>query len=144
LRIGLKHGNRFQQSEGITMKLLPLYAALLALVFVFLSVRTLMLRKKFQIGVGSSGNEQLLRASRVHSNFAEYVPITLLLIYFAEMQGSSTHFVHFTGMALLLGRVLHAYGVSQVKEQLVFRIAGMSLTLTSLLVATGTVLAAYF
>jgi uncharacterized protein len=144
LRIGLKHGNRFQQSEGITMKLLPLYAALLALVFVFLSVRTLMLRKKFQIGVGSSGNEQLLRASRVHSNFAEYVPITLLLIYFAEMQGASTHFVHFTGISLLLGRVLHAYGVSQVKEQLVFRIAGMSLTLTSLLVATGTLLAAYF
>jgi uncharacterized membrane protein YecN with MAPEG domain len=126
------------------MKLLPLYAAFLALVFVLLSVRTLMLRKKFQIGVGSSGNEQLLRASRAHSNFAEYVPITLLLIYFAEMQGASTHFVHFTGMALLLGRVLHAYGVSQVKEQLVFRIAGMCLTLTSLLVAAGTVLAAYF
>ena len=126
------------------MKLLPLYAALLALVFVFLSVRTLMLRRKFQIGVGTAGNEQLLRASRVHSNFAEYVPITLMLIYFAEMQGASANFVHFAGTALLLGRVLHAYGVSQVKENLKFRVAGMILTFTSILTAARQVLSAYF
>ena len=125
------------------MKLLPLYAALLALVFVFLSVRTLLLRRKHQIGVGSGGNEQLLRASRVHSNFAEYVPITLMLIYFAEMQGASANFVHFAGAALLLGRILHAYGVSQVKENLKFRVAGMVLTFTSILTAARQVLMAY-
>jgi uncharacterized protein len=126
------------------MKLLPLYAALLALVFVFLSVRTLMLRRKLQIGVGHGGNEQLLRASRVHSNFAEYVPITLMLIYFAEMQGASANFVHFAGGALLIGRILHAYGVSQVKENLNFRVVGMILTFASILSAARQVLFAYF
>jgi uncharacterized protein len=125
------------------MTLLPLYAALLALIFVALSVRTLLLRRKYHIGVGSGGNEQLLRASRVHANFAEYVPLTLLLIYLAEVQGASAHFVHVAGIALLIGRVLHAYGVSQVKENFKFRVAGMILTFGSILSAARQLLSAY-
>lgn len=63
------------------MNTLPLYAALLALIFVFLSVRTLRLRRTLQIGIGDGGNTEMLRAMRVHSNFSEYVPISLILIF---------------------------------------------------------------
>jgi len=66
------------------MNILPLYAALLAMLFVALSIRTLRLRRRLRIGIGDAGNEQMLRAMRVHSNFAEYVPLTLFLIYLAE------------------------------------------------------------
>jgi uncharacterized membrane protein YecN with MAPEG domain len=48
-----------------------MYAALLALLFIALSVRTLRLRATLRIAIGDGGNERLLRASRVHGNFAE-------------------------------------------------------------------------
>jgi hypothetical protein len=66
------------------MHIVPLYAALLAILFVALSVRTLGLRRSLGIGLGDAGNEQMLRAMRVHSNFAEYVPLSLILLYLVD------------------------------------------------------------
>lgn len=66
------------------MHIVFLYAALLALLFVALSIRTLLMRRRLGIAIGDAGNESMLRAMRVHSNFAEYVPLSLLLIYFVE------------------------------------------------------------
>lgn len=48
------------------MYILPIYAALLVLLFVVLSIRTLRLRRSLKIGVGDGGNPQMLRAMRVH------------------------------------------------------------------------------
>lgn len=124
------------------MKLVPLYAAVLALFYVALSVRTTMLRAKLRIGVGDAGNAKMLRAMRVHANFAEYAPLALLLIYFAEMQGAASGFIHLVAVCLVAGRVLHAYGVSQVAEKLIFRQAGMLLTFASLLLPAGWLLRA--
>ena len=59
----------------------PLYAALLGLIFVALSIRTIRLRRRYGVGVGDGNNTELQRAARVHANFAEYVPLALLLIY---------------------------------------------------------------
>ena len=49
------------------MHVLPVYAALFALLYVGLSVRTLNLRRTLRIAIGDSGNEMMLRAMRVHS-----------------------------------------------------------------------------
>jgi uncharacterized protein len=115
------------------MKILPLYAALLATLFFVLSARTGNLRRRLKIAVGDAGNIMLLRAMRVHANFAEYVPICLLIVLMVEMQGASSWVVHTLGASLLVGRIFHAYGVSQVRENLMFRVVGMALTVTTLL-----------
>lgn len=99
------------------------YAALLALLFVALSVRTLRLRRRLRIAVGDQGNEAMLRAMRAHANFAEYVPLSLLLFWFVEQSGASPVLVHAFGISLLAGRLLHAWGVSQVREDYRFRVA---------------------
>jgi uncharacterized protein len=112
-----------------------LYAGLLALLFVGLSVRTLLMRRTLRIGIGDSGNEAMLRAMRVHSNFAEYVPLSLLLIYFVEATGAAAPFVHALGASVVVGRISHAFGVSQVKENYAFRVVGMTLTLAPIIVA---------
>lgn len=125
------------------MNTLPLYAALLALLFVALSIRTLRLRRRLRIGIGDAGNEQMLRAMRVHSNFAEYVPLTLFLIYLAEVQGTHALFIHALGLCLLAGRLSHAYGVSQANENYTFRVVGMSMTFTSLISASAYLLFSY-
>lgn len=125
------------------MLIVPFYAALLALIFVALSVRTLRLRRRLKIGIGDGGDAQMLRAIRVHANFAEYVPLSLILLYFAELQGAPTGMAHLLGSGLLIGRLAHAYGVAQASENYRFRVFGMAMTFTTLLVAASFVLFAY-
>jgi uncharacterized membrane protein YecN with MAPEG domain len=79
----------------------------------------------------------------VHSNFAEYVPLSLLLIYFVESSGAHLLFVHMLAACLLAGRVSHAFGVSHVKENYRFRVLGMALTFTTLVAASAYLLYAY-
>jgi len=114
-----------------------LYAAALGFLFMALSVRTLRLRRKLHIGLGDAGHPEMLRAIRVHANFAEYVPLCLGLMYLAEVQGAPAWLLHGMGMALVLARLTHALGVSQVQEITRFRVAGVSLTLSILLVANS-------
>jgi len=121
----------------------PLYAAIIALIFVGLSFRTLLLRRRLGIAIGTGKNPQLTRAMRVHSNFAEYVPISLILIFFLEQTTNSIAWVHVLCLCLILGRLSHAYGVSQVKEDYRFRVFGMILTLGTLISASSRLIISY-
>lgn len=113
--------------------ILPIYAALMAIFFVVLSIRTIRQRRKLKIGLGDAGNYDMQRAVRVHANFAEYVPLGLLMIYLVEQSGVYAWLLHALGMGLLVGRLLHAYGVSQKRENFAFRVTGMVLTFTVLI-----------
>jgi len=119
----------------------PLYAALLGLVFIALSVRTLRLRRRHKTSIGMGEVPELQRAMRAHANFAEYVPLTLILLMFLEMYGTYRWIIHALGALLLVGRMVHAYGVSQVQEDYRFRVSGMAMTFTALGMAALGVLA---
>ena len=118
------------------MLVTPIYTAILGLVFVVLSVRTLSLRRSLGVGLGDGDQPVLARAVRVHSNFAEYVPLSLLLIYFLETQVKASPWIHVLCSALLIGRIIHAVGVSQVKENYRYRVIGMTLTFTVIISAS--------
>jgi uncharacterized membrane protein YecN with MAPEG domain len=125
------------------MRIVLLYAALLTLLFAGLSFRTLRLRRRLHIAIGDADNPTMLRAMRVRANFAEYVPLSLLLLYFVEATGASSLFVHALGLSVFAGRVIHAFGVSQVEEKYAFRVMGMVLTLGPLIVAAIRLLSVY-
>lgn len=125
------------------MLVVPLYAALMALLFVALSLRTIRLRRRFGVAVGDGAHPQLLRAMRAHANCAEYAPLALLLFYFAEIGGAPQALAHLLGGSLLIGRALHAWGVSQERETFAFRVTGMALTLGGILTAASYVVFAY-
>lgn len=116
-------------------QIIPFYASLLALLFLFLSYRVIRLRRALKASIGDAGDKQLLRAMRVHSNFAEYTPLALLLLLALELQVFYPWALHVLGATLVVGRLLHAYGVSQTREQLQFRIAGMACTFAAILAA---------
>lgn len=119
------------------------YAAVLGLLFFALSVQTIRARRQLQIAIGDRGDSQMLRAMRVHANFAEYVPLTLLLLFIFEFEGGSAVLVHVLGVTLVLGRVAHAYGVSRSPEDFRYRAAGMGLTFAALVGASLCLLAAF-
>jgi len=69
----------------------PLYAAILGLVFVILSFRTLLLRRKLKIPIGYGDQPILIRAAAEHSNFADYVPLALILVFFWRLKPAPTY-----------------------------------------------------
>jgi uncharacterized membrane protein YecN with MAPEG domain len=117
------------------MQIIPAYAALLALVFVGLSALVIRQRGRAKVAIGSGGDALLERAMRVHANFAEYVPFAVLLLALMELQGAPAALLHGLGLLLLVGRLSHAYGVSQESENFRFRVSGMMATFTTFVVA---------
>jgi uncharacterized protein len=119
--------------ETLTMPLATsLYAALLGLLFVALSLRVIRIRRDQGVALGDDGDARLQRAVRVHANFAEYTPLALVLIALLELGGATIWVVHGFGLALVAGRGLHAWGVSQTPETFRFRVLGMALTFASI------------
>ena len=115
------------------MLITSLYAALLSVVFVILSVRVIRLRRDGGIGLGDGGERTLLRAIRAHGNFSEYVPLALLLMLLAELSHRPPWIIHALGVLLLLGRGLHAAGLSRQPDWAFGRVAGMACTLIGLI-----------
>lgn len=117
--------------------ILPAYAAIFAIFFVVLSIRIIIKRNNLKISLGDAGNKDMQRAIRVHANFAEYVPLCLLMLYLVEQSGVYAWFMNALGTGLLVGRLSHAYGVSQQRENFAFRITGMTLTFTVLIASAA-------
>ncbi len=111
------------------------YAAVLAFIYIALSLRVIRARQSAKVAIGSRGDVRLERKMRAHANFAEYVPFALLLVSFVEMQGMPAWFINLLCLALVAGRIVHAYGVSQERENFRLRIAGMAATFVVLAVA---------
>jgi uncharacterized membrane protein YecN with MAPEG domain len=124
-----------------TMTILPAYASMLAFLFVYLSIRTIRARRSLGIGLGHEENPVMLRAMRVHANFAEYVPFALLLVFLVESSAARPLLVHALGATLVVARLSHAFGVSREPENYRFRVFGMALTFTVILVSAIYVLA---
>lgn len=111
------------------MHITGIYAALAALLVIFLSVRVILRRQSTRIGIGDGGDHELCKRIRVHANAVEYLSIGLILLLLVEMNQTQSWLVHVFGIVLLVGRVLHAFGMSRSSSASTGRIFGMLLTL---------------
>jgi hypothetical protein len=100
---------------------------LLALWFLVLSWRVIQRRGK-GIYLGDGGDQALLRVIRGHANFAEYVPLALLMMGFLEVARFSIYVLHALGIVLLVGRLLHGYALSFTAHSSFGRFWGATLT----------------
>lgn len=64
------------------------YAAVVGLIFIGLSILTIAERRKASVYLGAGDNDRLLRRIRAHANFAEYVPLALILIAGVAIAGA--------------------------------------------------------
>ena len=72
---------------------------------------------------------------RGHANFAEYVPLILLLMALLEFGRTSIYVLHALGIALLVGRLLHGYALSFTEHFKFGRFWGAALTFLALLIS---------
>ena len=108
-------------------------AAILTIIFVKLSLAVIGLRRKNKVGLGSGGHEDLERAIRAQGNFAEYVPFGIILIACLELNGAPWWLVAIPGIALILGRLIHAKGIQVPPPDFSKRVLGMKLTFATLI-----------
>jgi len=110
--------------------------ATLTIIFVKLSFAVIGLRRKNKVGLGNGGHEDLERAIRAQGNFAEYVPIGIILIACLELNGAPWYLVAISGITLILGRWIHAKGINIPPPDFSKRVLGMKLTFGTLISLT--------
>ena len=115
------------------MYITAVYAAISALLVVALSFRVIRLRLSTRTGIGDGGHQDLARRIRAHANAVEYLPLALLLLLLVEWNQTLPLIVHGFGIVLVLGRLLHAVGLSRSAGASPARFIGMLLTLLCLL-----------
>jgi uncharacterized membrane protein YecN with MAPEG domain len=111
----------------------PLYAGLLTLWFVLLSLRVVNLRRRGII-FGDNGEVGVIRIVRAQANFAEYVPLALLMMGFLEAGRHSIYLLHALGVTLVVARLMHGLALSFGVGPRAGRVAGAALTFVVLLI----------
>jgi len=101
------------------------YAGIITLLFIGLAINIIRLRYKFKVGIGDGEKSMLAKAIRVHGNFAEHVPITLLLLACYELNGGDALWLHVLGASIFIGRILHVIGLTKTTGTSIQRQLGM-------------------
>ena len=112
------------------------YLGILALLYAVLGLQVSRLRRGNHVLFGDGGNVKLRSAIRAHANFAEYVPIIVLMVAMLEMSGMPAMRVHLLMAALLVARLLHPLGMYVGPRSLRFqicRVGGIALTVLVLI-----------
>ena len=118
------------------------YLGILALLYVVLGLQVSRLRRGNRVLFGDGDNRELRSAIRAHANFAEYVPIIVLLVALLEISGLPALRVHLLMGGLLLARVLHPLGMYVGPRTLQFQICRVGgITLTLLVLAAAAIMA---
>jgi uncharacterized protein len=98
-----------------------------AILHIWLSLRVSRLRRPLKIGVGDGGNEVLARRMRAHGNFAENVPIFLVLLGFLELAMGRELWLWGAAILFILARIAHAFGMDRPGAN-ALRVGGISVT----------------
>lgn len=86
-------------------------AAAAAIINIWLSLRIGAVRRAHQVSVGDGGIEVLSRRMHAQLNFAENVPLVLVLIAAIELTGRGTDWLPYVAGVFMLGRVAHGFGM---------------------------------
>lgn len=120
----------------IPPKITMLYAGILGLMYLFLSISVVRWRWIELKGLGCDQDPKsgLFRAVRIHGNFFEYVPLILLFLAMDEMTGRLPLPVHLMGIVLVLGRLGHFLGIRKSHTTSAGRTISVAFTFGLLLV----------
>jgi len=117
-----------------------LYAGLLALLYLALSIRHVRARVAHRASRTAASQAALERTEMALGDFATAVPLALLLLLFCTLLMVSPYVVHVLGVLLLVARLVHAVGVSRGGSGSTGGFAGITLTWLMILGAAALVI----
>ncbi len=86
-------------------------AGLCGLMFILLSLQVVRGRVATKVTMGDGNDPTLRTRIRTHGNFAEYVPLTLLLLALCEVADANRLLLAVCGGLLVLARAAHILGM---------------------------------
>lgn len=98
-----------------------------ALVNFWITWRVAQMRGAHKVSIGDGGVPQLVARMRAHANFAENVPLFLILLGLIEMAHGSALWLWIVGILFVAARILHVFGMDQPPGNRL-RMAGAGLT----------------
>lgn len=98
-------------------------ASILGLMCLILAARVSRARMKHRVSLGDNGNSELMVRMRIHGNFVEFVPISLILLALLETSGANHTGLVVVGAALVLARLSHMIGMPRPAPN-IFRAGG--------------------
>ncbi len=117
-----------------------IFIALHVILLLALAYRVVTLRRTHRVGLGDGAIEQVQQRVRAHANATEYVPVALLQLVVLELLGLPALWLYVAGGTLLLGRVLHAMGLSESAGYSKGRFYGTLLTWLTMLAMAAALL----
>jgi uncharacterized protein len=108
-----------------------LTAGVLILAQMVLLWATVLVRRRVRQSLGEAGDPALTRAVRRHGNFAENAAIFVVSLALVEMLGAPRWFVAGLAALFVIGRVVHAIGLSQTNTVNPWRVAGVIATVAA-------------
>ena len=116
------------------MTIVALYTGLNGLILFWLALAVSRVRMRSHVWVGDGGVSELVLAMRGQANFAEYVPLCLVILVAMAGLGAPAYVLQLFGLALTLGRVAHAAHFTGLAPSIVFRpVSYTHLTLPTIL-----------
>jgi len=135
MRISLNNEQN-QDPNSIIFMSLPIttiYTVILGGLTIALAIRIALMRRKFKIPLGDEGNRRLQKAIAAHENAVDNIPLALILMLVAELNGGNAELLYIIGSLLVIARLLHAWGMSHRRGHSFGRFYGIALTWVSML-----------
>lgn len=113
------------------------WSGALILLMIVLSIRVVMSRRRLKVLFGDGGLDEMTLVTRTFGNAAEYIPVGIGALILLALTGNQTWVIHAVGGVLLIGRLVHGFGLRFGKGPGIGRIIGMTLTWLPLLAAAA-------
>ncbi|WP_108815293.1 MAPEG family protein [Loktanella sp. Alg231-35] len=113
----------------IALPITSLTALFSGLLILALTLRVVQLRRRGGVVLGDNDDRMLVKAIRGHANAVEQLPIALILMGLAELQGGPLGLLVLGALILVMGRALHGLYFAVHGTNWRFRVVGMWMTL---------------
>ena len=121
-------------------EIFALYVAINLVLAPNLMLRVGKQRLSKKVSLGDGGDATLLARIRAHGNFTENAPLLLIGLFALASLSVLPVVLHIFGVAITLGRILHAYGMMGKNANGKGRGLGSMLTLLAYLGMAGTLI----
>lgn len=116
-------------------------ASALSVLYIRLAFGVILLRREHGVRLGTGQHHDLAAAIRAHANFAEYVPLALLMIAVAEINHGAWPITLLSAALLVFGRLNHARALA--RDDIPARVRGMKATFSAIGAAVAANLSAF-
>jgi len=123
-------------THSLAIDAVALYGGVLGLLLVFMIFAIIRLRWTLKVSIGDGGEKILAKAMRGQANFVETATLGMILLLLIALVGAPVWVVHLMGLALVVGRLLHA-SVFFMGAHFRLRQMGMVITALYLILASA-------